>query len=488
MRSIAALLSLALWASAGAAAAGPVVETASGRVEGREMPGGGAAFRGLPFAAPPIGPLRWRPTMPPASWSGVRPAVDPPAACLQLDWGWNTAIAAQSSEDCLYLDIRTPDLHPQVPLPVLVWIHGGSNRAGGAMGTVESDITAGGVVLVALQYRLDALGFLSLPALTAESPDHASGNYGLMDQIAGLRWVRDNIRKFGGDPAKVTIFGESAGGQDVGLLMLAGQARGLFRGAIEESGTAGFGLPPRPLPENEGLGTALEAKLGVTGLDAMRAVDGRALMKAATQLQPPSITDSSFIWLQPVIDGVVVTERPDATLTMGGEAPVPLIIGSNARELGLYGGPPAIEATIGREFGKAGPVARAFYAHAADPLLGDEAIQLATDLTFRCPAVRVARLHHAGGNRVWQYEFALADPDGLVRHTSELAYVFQARPEMAPLQAYWTRFARTGDPNGEGLPAWPEFGEAGHYLAFEPWGPRIGQDLRGSLCRLLDRV
>jgi para-nitrobenzyl esterase len=178
------------------------------------------SFRGVPFAAPPVDDRRWKPPAPVAPWTGAREATVSGAPCLQRSYGWNAKDAADSREDCLYLDIRTPDLKPTPALPVMVWIHGGANRAGSARGTVESSLVEQGVVLVSIQYRLGAFGFLSHPGLTAEGGG-ASGNYALMDQIAALRWVRDNIARFGGDPDNVTLFGHSAGGQDVGLLMLA---------------------------------------------------------------------------------------------------------------------------------------------------------------------------------------------------------------------------------------------------------------------------
>jgi para-nitrobenzyl esterase len=205
------------------AADGAVVTVTGGAIRG-EARGAGAVFRGVPFAAPPVGDRRWKPPAPVAPWTGVRDATVSGAPCLQRSYGWNAKDAADSREDCLYLDVRTPTLKPAKPLPVMVWIHGGANRAGSARGTVESSLVEQGVVLVSIQYRLGAFGFLSHPGLTAEGGG-ASGNYALMDQIAALRWVRDNIARFGGDPGNVTLFGHSAGGQDVGLLMLAPDRR-----------------------------------------------------------------------------------------------------------------------------------------------------------------------------------------------------------------------------------------------------------------------
>ncbi|MCJ2184961.1 carboxylesterase family protein, partial [Novosphingobium sp. 1949] len=251
---------LALGAGASTSAedtAGPYVQTADGTLEGVIASDGRATFLAIPFAAPPTGTRRWAPPVPPARWSGVRPAKTPAPACMQIDYGWNHAAAANQSEDCLYLDVTTPTLHPAAPLPVMVWVHGGGNRGGSGAGTVQSPLVARGVVLVSVQYRLSALGFLSHKALGPHS-----GNYGLMDQQAALRWVRANIARFGGDPANVTLFGESAGAQDVGLQLLAPGARGLFAKAIEQSGTPGFGLPPRSLAQNEALGAQIARAAG----------------------------------------------------------------------------------------------------------------------------------------------------------------------------------------------------------------------------------
>jgi para-nitrobenzyl esterase len=193
-------------------------------------------FRGIPFAAPPVENLRWKAPQPPVPWSGVRDASGPTPACIQNDQGWNHEDYLSGREDCLTLDVGTPSLTGK--RPVLVWIHGGSNRAGSPGGMITSPIVREGIVLVGMRYRLGIFGFLSHPALTREGGG-SSGNYALMDQIAALRWVRANIAKFGGDPDDVTIAGESAGSQDVSLLLAAPAARGLFKQAILESGTPG---------------------------------------------------------------------------------------------------------------------------------------------------------------------------------------------------------------------------------------------------------
>jgi para-nitrobenzyl esterase len=484
---------LAFGPAGGAALAQDVTLPVTGGAIQGEARGEGAVFRGVPFAAPPVGDLRWRPPASVAVWSGVRETRVSGAPCLQRSYGWNAKDAADSREDCLYLDVRTPSLKPAARLPVMVWIHGGANRAGSARGTVESSLSDQGVVLVSIQYRLGALGFLSHPALTVEGGG-ASGNYALMDQIAALRWVRDNIARFGGDPGNVTIVGHSAGGQDVGLLMLAPEARGLFHKAIEQSGTAGFGLPPRTLAQNEALGEDLGRAAGAHDLAGLRAVSGPALLDAAEGLKPP-ITDDGFVWLQAVVDGAVIREAPAKTLAAGRQARVPLIVGASGNELSLYGGAANARAWIAAEYGAGAARALAFYGiKDGAPVSERTADQIAADTGFRCPASWVAGRQARIEPRVWRYELNVAAPgSGAVRHGSELPFVFDTPPAGATpgtwprLQAYWANFARTGDPNGRGLAPWPAAGKAASALDFTPSGPVPTRDDHGTLCRLLPR-
>lgn len=468
------------------------VTVTGGAVRG-EARGVGAVFRGVPFAAPPVGERRWKPPAPVHPWTGTREATVSGAPCLQRAYGWNAKDAADSREDCLYLDVRTPVLKPDAPLPVMVWIHGGANRAGSARGTVESSLVEQGVVLVSIQYRLGAFGFLSHPGLTAEGGG-ASGNYALMDQIAALRWVRDNIARFGGDPGNVTLVGHSAGGQDVGLLLVAPDARGLFHKAVEQSGTAGFGLPPRTLAENEKLGRDLGRALGAKDLAGLRAASGPAVLDAADGLEPP-IPDDGFVWLQAVVDGAVIREAPARTLAAGRQAKVPLIIGNSANELSLYGGAANARGWIADNYGSGAARALAFYGIEGEaPVSGQTADQVAADTGFRCPAIWVAARQVATGARVWRYDLGVAAPgSGPVRHGSELPFVFDAPPAGSSqdtwprLQAYWTNFARTGDPNGAGLTPWPAVGAMGVVLKFTPSGAFPARDDHEALCRLLPR-
>jgi para-nitrobenzyl esterase len=457
MRRLIAALALAFpllgWAQ------GPVADTADGPVRGEAI-GRGAVFRGIPFAAPPLGDLRWKPPAPPARWSEPRDATHFGASCLQPDLTWNHKEALVGNEDCLTLNVRTPNLTPDAKLPVMVWIHGGANWAGAGSDVISSPIVLHGVVLVSIQYRLGIFGFLSHPSLTAESGRHASGNYAIMDQIAALRWVQANIAKFGGDPANVTIFGESAGAQDVGLLMVSPLARGLFARAIEESGTAGFGLPPRSLAENESLAAS-------TSIEDLRKMPGEQLLAMQAKMKPPGVDDPSFLWLAATADGYVLPKAPQDLPP----APLPLIVGSNGIELHLFG---EIGAAVEKNFGANARKMRGTYGV-------NQAADLAADLTFRCPAQVAAKRQTAPA---WLYEFNQGG--AALTHASELPYVFG---QGSAMQAYWLNFARTGDPNGPGLPVWPHYEpKTGTYLDFTDQGPVVKARLRQIICQMLPRL
>ncbi len=472
----------------------PRVETQGGALVGMTGEGATSVFLGVPFARPPVGDLRWRPPQP-IRWTGERAASAPGPACLQAPLGWNDKDAARSSEDCLYLDVSTPSLDPAARRPVMVWIHGGANWAGSGDGVVRSSLARQDVVVVSVQYRLGVFGFLSHPALSAEGGG-ASGNYALMDLVAALKWVRDNIAAFGGDPANVTLFGHSAGAQDVGLLMLSPQARGLFARGILESGTPGFGFAPRTLAQNEAIGVDLARQAGVSddaasaaGLAALRRTSGQDLLKAAKGLVAP-IDDQSFIWTQAVVDGKVLPRSPEVLLGEGATAP--MIVGDSAREIALFGDDPERAgawiktqpdaARLLKIYGLDGPKTPA-----SDPVDGGIATRVATDRMFRCPGNHVAARRTALGGQVWRYELEVPAPGAAtVGHGSELHYVFD-RPEGPPMQAYWLNFARTGDPNGTGLPAWPAYGKGGRYLAFTASGPVARRGLASAACQYFQR-
>ena len=488
---VAALLAAALAGPLLSATPDPVVRVDGGSVRGALNEGGGFVFRGIPFAAAPVEQRRWRAPAEVEPWKGVRDAALPAPACVQNDYGWNRADFISAREDCLTLDIRTPEHRGR--RPVLVWIHGGSNRAGSPGDMVTSPIGRD-VVLVAVRYRLGIFGFLPHRALSAEAAG-TSGNYGLMDQIAALQWVQRNIARFGGDPGNVTIAGESAGAQDVGLLLAAPTARSLFHKAILESGTPGFGLPFRSLSEGERIGDQADALLGTGGdVARLRAVSVPALLAADRQLHDDALEADDYLWLRTTIDGAVLPRSPGELLASA--PPRPVIVGSNRYELDLPGGRAHRDAFVAKAFGAREREARAFY-HLdepdppADPRMGTRDQQIATDVTFRCPATRMAELLAARGAPVWQYEFDAAPGGGKTWHAAELGYVFgdQTIGEGLSLRPYWVNFAKSGDPNGSGLPQWPRYTkEAGAHVAFEMAGVRISGPLRPEPCSMLERL
>ncbi len=473
--------------------AGPEVTVPGGTVRGAVDPAGQFTFEGIPFAAPPLGDLRWRPPAPPAPWQGVRDATRPPPACIQVTQGWNRADYVDANEDCLTLDVGTQSLAGR--RPVVVWIHGGSNKAGSPRGMVHSSLVQRGVVVVGIRYRLGLLGFLSHRAFAAEA-NGASGNYGLMDQMAALAWVRANIASFGGDPGNITITGESAGSMDVGLLLAAPGARTLFDKAGMESGTPQFGMPPRPLAEALAIGDQLQNLLGVSDASALRRASVAALIAADDQLVDPAINLPGYIWLRPTIDGAVLPDTPARLLAAAPSRP--LLIGTNRIELTVPGGD--AERYIDVMFPLNRAAANTWYAspRTDDPRLGDAGQILSADGTFRCPAGRMAALVSDGGAPVWRYEFDYGPNGGLTTHAHEIGYIFgDARIGTTPplhLQDYWVNFARTGNPNGAGadgtpLPRWPGFSARRPvHIRFGPDTITTGTNLGGTPCAYTDAL
>ena len=475
------------------------LQVTGGAIQGKTLSDGSEIYLGIPYAAPPLGALRWMPPQPVIPWRGVRTASTPPAPCAQLSEGWNAADAARSREDCLYVSVHTPKHEPGARLPVYVWIHGGSNRSGSGYGVVDSPIYQDGVVVVGIEYRLGIFGFLSLPELTAASPHQASGNYALLDQIAALRWIRRNIAAFGGDAGNVTIAGQSAGAVDIGQLLVSALARGLFAKAIQESGAPGL---PRTLAENEAVGAQLftlnTLTRGRRGLAALRALPTRVLLADGTRLRS---ADNSFdaLWMGATADGWVLP-RPFHGFYQpwAGRARVPLLIGNNTQEF-ILDDPGAARSLISQVFGENTDRALALYGFRGnqppphDPVLGSAGTQVLSDLAFRCVSSDEASWVMASGRAVWRYQFGVPPPGGhQVAHTAELDYVLGVRPPRAnlgswpPLQRYWVNFAKTGNPNGPGLPAWPALREsAADYLAFTPQGPQPARNLRQRICPLM---
>jgi para-nitrobenzyl esterase len=501
-----------------AAGATPEVAVTGGTVRGQEMPDGTSLYLGIPYAAPPVGDLRWKPAQPVARWQGTRDATQPPAPCLQHDEGWNKKDVEVSKEDCLYLSVRSPKNQAHAHFPVLFWIHGGSNRAGSGFGYArDTTLAQRGVILVAIEYRLGVFGFLGSPELTAESSRHASGNYALTDQIAALKWVQANIARFGGDPGNVTIAGQSAGSADVLLLMASPLAKGLFTKAINESGVPG---PSRSAADNEKLGTQLLELMhlpgGKKGLEALRAAPAAAVLSTSDKLELPPGANSGAIWMSQIVDGWVETLPLREVFAQHRQAHVPMIIGNNTREINPGMGPDAERAMVREALGPRADDLLELYGNRSaaegiprsassatrgnsnsaheDPVLGDVGTQFVTDLAFRCPANQVAKQMLSAGVKIWRYQFGFprTGTTGPVEHSSELNYVFDAAPADAtfqtwpPVQQYWANFARTGNPDGPGLPDWPDMGPQLSYMAFMPGGPEVDKNLRSAACKLLD--
>ena len=473
-----------------AARPAPVVAVAGGRAIGA-VDARGLLFLGLPFAAPPLAERRWRPPAPVIAWRGLRDATRERPACLQNDEGWNRADALRGDEDCLTLDIHTPGLRGR--RPVMVWIHGGSNRAGSGAGVVRSALAGRGIVLVSLQYRLGVLGFLAHRGLAAEQGGHA-GNYGLMDQIAALRWVRANIARFGGDPARVTLFGESAGAQDVSLLLAAPAARGLFRAAVLQSGTPGFGMPFRPLAEAVAIGDQLDRLSGSGGdLARLRDLPAARLLALQRELGEPATRGNEFLFLRTTIDGAVLPAPPDRL--WAARPGLPVVIGTNRVEFGPAPGTvdlaPFTRFWLGREADRLLALYRDELAAGREPRRGPLELRMQSDAQFHCPANRLARLLAGLGWPVWRYEFDQpVGEHGLTAHAHELAYLFDGRRigGGVRLQDYWIALARWGDPNGAanhaGRPWWPRVDD-GHpvTLRFDPDATRLGPGLpRDAFC------
>lgn len=487
----------------------PTVRTAQGIVSGLPFSEGGAVFLGIPYASPPVGRLRWRPPIPPKPWRSVRRAAHYGSACTQPPMGWNDAVAKGSGEDCLYLNVWTPRLGASASLPVMVWIHGGGFVGGGATDALFNGaaLARKGVVVVTINYRLGVFGFLAHPQLSSESPHHSSGNYGLLDQLAALQWVRDNIAAFGGNPQAVTLFGQSAGGASVLFLMSSDRARGLLRGAIVESGSMLDHLPSLSHAETVGVHFA-----GTASLEQLRALSTAELQRRWMIFTTAGGADGRD--LGPVVDGWLIAEDPVTLFAAHREPAVPLLIGNNAREALVRISETNLRQAIGRFYGPEAPTALRLYHVDGDPgvepdgVLGTFANQFATDISMRCGAVITAMRHAATGAPVYEYQFEQPLPGRLeqgAQHSYELPFVFGNLQSTGPfggaftpkdhalsrlMIAYWTNFARFSDPNGSQLPRWPRWRQSNPaYVRFSeslPGDVVVGQGLRRDYCRLLE--
>ena len=325
-RALAALLITTLAAHAQHGA--PAVTIDSGRVEGIAVPAlpNGGAFLGIPYAAQPVGDLRWRPPQPAASWAGVRAATEYGHDCMQLPFPSDAApLGTAPSEDCLVLNIWSPAKRPAAKLPVMVWIYGGGYVNGGSSPAVYSgaQFAKRGILFVSFNYRLGRFGFFAYPALDRENPGDPHGNYGFMDQIAALRWVKENIRAFGGDPARVAIAGQSAGAMSVADLVASPLTKGLFSAAIADSGIGGRGVPVKTLAEAEKAGEAFAASKKADSLAALRAMRAEDLLAA----------QGAGLRFAPVVDGWVLPDDPlTLTTERGRDNDVPVITGFQAND------------------------------------------------------------------------------------------------------------------------------------------------------------
>jgi para-nitrobenzyl esterase len=441
-----------------------------------------ARYLGVPFAAAPVAGLRWRPPQPVAPWQGVLETTHTAPACPQPlpapGSFYQTEFfrtSERQSEDCLYLNVWSPAHRAADKLPVMVWFYGGGFVQGsGSLPSFDGTALARhGVVVVTINYRLGPLGFLALPALDAESPNHVSGNYGLLDMIAALRWVRDDIAGFGGDAGNVTIFGQSAGALGVNAMMASPLAHGLFRRAIVESDPM-FGMadPMQTLAQAETGGVIFAHAIGVEALDDLRMVPSTELIRVMG-------TGAIRFGLRPNVDGHVLPHDLPETIASHRGNGSSLLIGTNydeGTELLPPTTPDALALLAQRRFGAQGDAIAKLYAGTDDASATSMQDRMQSDYLFAASA-REALAFSGEGSPAYLYRFTrLAPGSDPIKvgafHSAELAYVFgtQAsidRPWSArdrelseQMQSYWTNFAKTGDPNGEGLPAWPRFDAA----------------------------
>jgi para-nitrobenzyl esterase len=484
---------------------GPAVSIDTGKVRGVVL--GDAkdvlAFKGIPYAKPPVGDLRWREPQPPEKWDGVRDCFQFGNACPQRIDPVMAAIpqmklGAPMNEDCLYLNVWAP-AKPAGKAPVLVWIHGGGYTQGAASQPLYDgeQLARRGNVVVSMNYRLGPLGFLAHPALTKESAHHASGNYGILDQIAALHWVKQNVAAFGGDAERVTIFGESAGGGSVVCLMISPLARGLFHAAIVESGVARMAhlhSTNSNQPSAEQKGAEMMEKCGVAAsadAAALRKVSVDSMVKDFPTMEVRGAREVSFRplnigTLAPIVDGYVVLDEPLTVFKAGKESPVPLIIGHTRDEMSLFlmgAQMPKTAADFQQRveagFGPDGKEIAALFPTKDAKEIKDACVRLSTDTAWVLPTRTAARMHSHNGYPTYCYVFSRATNQPMLsalgaHHGCELAYVFGFGPPTKPtevekkivnvVQGYWTDFAAKGDPNGNGLPNWPKFTADGERL------------------------
>lgn len=497
---------LTLVASLASHAASPAlqVKIETGTVEGKAS-GSVRAFLGIPYAAPPVGELRWRPAAPPAKWAGVRSAKEFGLRCMQGRI-YSDMVFRDSgiSEDCLSLNVWTSAKDAAAKLPVMVWIHGGGFMAGASSEPRQDGemLAKRDVVVVSMNYRLGIFGFFVLPELVTESDRKAAGNYGVLDQVAALEWVHRNIAAFGGDPANVTIFGESAGSFSVSALMASPLAKGLFHKAIGESGAAfsSSALPFEPLAaraqkDSEFAGSSL----GAQSLKELRALPAQKILDASSKAEAHGPR------FAPDIDGYFLPEQVSAIFAEGKQSDVPLLAGWNhdegSIEIVRAPQPPTIasvKARAEKEFGAKAEEFLRLYPADSDAQARRSLEDFAGDKFIAWSTWRWIEAESATGKQpVYRYRFDLAlphapdAPEPGAYHSAEIEYVFRTldskagmawRPEDRFLsdlmQEYWSNFARNADPNGPGLPQWPAYRSASGwpvmYLSPQPKSEKDG--------------
>ena len=452
------------------------VTIADGTLQGTAS-AGVYSFKGIPFAAPPVGDLRWRPPQPVQPWAGARPADNfGPRAMQRPLFGDMVFRGAGMSEDCLYLNVWTPAPRSPAKLPVLVYFYGGGFVAGdGSEPRYDgASMAHQGLVAVTVNYRLGVFGFLAHPALAQESPQRAAGNYGLLDQVAALQWVRRNIAAFGGDPQRVTIAGESAGSISVSALMASPLAKGLIAGAMGESGSILGALPAAPLAQAERSGVRFAAGLGLgerPSLAALRALPAEQLLAATAKPGLP--------WFRPTVDGYFFPKPPPEIYAAGEQAHVPLLVGSNSEEMGPFAvlgqAAPSLDGyrkALERLYPGRSDLVFSLYPAANAEEVTAAARDLASDRFISYSTWKWLDLAtKTGGQPTYYYLYSHPRPGahGAV-HSAEIEYalgnldgnkVYAWTPDdyrvSRLMQAYFANFIKTGAPNGPGLPRWPEF-------------------------------